>query len=340
MKRLVIVTGGAGYIGSTLVRMLLERGYDVRIVDRLFFGIKSLKEIEDKIEIVKEDIRSVRQEIFEGAYAVMDLAALSNDPAGELDPQKTLDINYLGRVRVALLAKRSGVERYILASSCSVYGLQGGDLTEESPPNPLTTYAEANYLAEQAVLQLSSDKFTVTALRQATVYGFSYRMRFDLAINGMTGALYTYGRINILRDGTQWRPFVHVKDTSKAFIMVMESDRERVDGEVFNVGSNDQNIQIFELAKRVAKAVGQPFEYEWYGDPDRRSYKVRFDKISNVLNYKPDYTIEDGVREVWEALKEGRISWDDPTTRTVNWYRTLLEWKERIDEILWNGNIL
>lgn len=340
MAKTVVVTGGAGYIGSTLVRMLLEKGYQVRVVDRFFFGEKSLEELKGKIEIVKDDIRTVRQEVFEGVYAVMDLAALSNDPAGELDPQKTLDINYLGRVRVALLAKRARVARYILASSCSIYGLQGGDLTEESLPNPLTTYAEANYLAEQAVLRFSSDKFVVTALRQATVYGFSYRMRFDLAINGMTGALFTYGKIKILRDGSQWRPFVHVRDTSKAFIMVMEAEKEKVNGETFNVGSNDQNIQIFELAKRVAEAAGRPFEYEWYGDPDKRSYRVRFDKIAKILGYKPDYTIEDGVKEVWKALETGRLSWDDPTTRTVNWYRSLLEWKERLDDVSWHGQIL
>ena len=340
MKKLVVVTGGAGYIGSTLVRMLLEKGYKVRVIDRFFFGEKSLKDIKDRIEIIKADIRDVRQEALEGAHAVMDLAALSNDPSGELDPQKTIDINYLGRVRIALLSKRAGVERYILASSCSVYGLQGGDLTEENTTNPLTTYAEANLLAEEAVLKFSSDKFVVTALRQATVYGLSYRMRFDLAINGMTGALYEYGKIKVLRDGTQWRPFVHVRDTSKAFITVLEAEKEKVNGEIFNVGSNDQNVQILELAKRVTEAAEKPFEYEWYGDPDKRSYRVRFDKIAKVLGYKPDYNIEDGVKEIWKAMESGKISWSDPTTRTVNWYRNLLEWKRNVDEISWHGQVL
>ena len=340
LKKTVVVTGGAGYIGSMLVRLLLEKEYNVKVVDRLFFGLKSLKDILDKITLIKADIRDVRQDVFEGAYAVLDLAALSNDPAGELDPQKTLDINYLGRVRVAHLAKRAGVKRYVLASSCSIYGVQEEELTEESPVNPLTTYAEANYLAEQAILPLASDKFAVTALRQATVYGFSHRMRFDLAINGMTGALFTYGKIKILRDGTQWRPFIHVKDTSKAFIKVIEAEPEKVNGEIFNVGSNKQNIQIFELAKLVAKAAGKKFEYEWYGDPDKRSYRVRFDKIQKLLKYKPDHTIEDGVKEIWQALEKGITKWDDPTTRTVNWYKTLLEWKEKMDEILWREQIL
>lgn len=320
----VLVTGGAGYIGSVLVKLLLEKGYDVIVLDRLFFGIDSLKEIEDRIKIVKDDVRWFDPYILNGVDVVIDMAALSNDPSGELDPQKTLEINYKGRVRVAKLAKKHGVKKYILASSCSVYGFQDGILDENSPVNPLTTYAKANVLWENETLPLADKNFCVTALRQATVYGFSYRMRFDLAINGMVRGFFKNGKIPILRDGTQYRPFVHVMDVCRAIHLAMEADDEKVNGEVFNVGSNEQNVQIFELAQRVANAIGVEFNYEWYGLPDHRSYRVSFNKIKEVLNFHPEYTIEDGAREVYEALKSRKLDPDDPATITVEWYKRLI----------------
>jgi len=339
-NKTILVTGGAGYIGSTLVRLLLERGYYVRVIDRFFFGPESLKDVWDKIEPIKADIRDVRQEVFKGAYAVFDLAALSNDPAGELDPQKTLDINYLGRVRVAHLAKRAGVKRYVLASSCSVYGFQDDWLDENSPVNPLTTYAEANILAERGVLPLADEDFIVTALRQATVFGYSYRMRFDLVVNDMTGSLFSKGKVVMISDGEPWRPFVHVKDTARAFIEVMEADADKVNGEVFNVGDNSLNIQIKDIAKTVGKVLGREGDIEIGGVPDNRSYKVKFDKINKVLGYKTQYSLEDGIQEIWDALQKGVISYDDPKTRTVHWYRHLLEAKKIVEEYGYRGEIL
>ncbi len=336
----VLVTGGAGYIGSILTRLLIDQGYDVIVLDRLFFGLDPVRDILDRIKLFKDDVRWFDPSILKGVDAVMDLAALSNDPSGELDPAKTMEINYRGRVRVANLSKKYGVKRYILASSCSVYGFQDGILNEESETKPLTTYAKANLMAEKEVLPLADKDFSVTVLRQATVYGLSYRMRFDLAINGMTRGLYLNGKIPILRDGTQWRPFVHVKDTSNAFITVLESDVELVNGEIFNVGSNDQNVQIFDLARRVASACGVEFRYEWYGDPDRRSYRVSFDKISERLGYKTRYTIEMGAREIWDALKNGLVDPNDPRTITVKWYKHLLETRDFIKEIEIDGKLL
>ena len=204
----------------------------------------------------------------------------------------------------------------------------------------MTTYAKANYLAEQDVLPLGDDKFTVTVLRQATVYGFSYRMRFDLAINGMVKVLFKTGVIRVMRDGTQWRPFVHVKDTSRAFIRVLESDPELINREIFNVGSDDQNIQIFQLAKTVTEACGQEFKYEWYGDPDKRSYKVSFDKIRNVLDYRPKYSIKDGAREVWDALVNEELDPDDLRTITVKWYKHLLNMHRFLRDVEINGRLL
>jgi Nucleoside-diphosphate-sugar epimerases len=336
----VLVTGGAGYIGSVLCRMLIEKGFDVICLDRFFFGFDSIEEIRDKIKMVKEDIRWFNPNILKDIDTVIDMASLSNDPSGELDPQKTLEINYEGRVRVAKLSKKLGVKRYVLASSCSVYGFQEGILTEESTLNPLTTYAKANALAEKEILSLADKSFKATVLRQATVYGFSYRMRFDLAINGMVLGFYKNGKIPIMRDGKQWRPFVHVKDTSNAFIKVLEAEPELVNGQIFNVGSDEQNFQIFELAKLIAESINMPFNYEWYGSPDNRSYKVSFKKIKEVLNFKPKYTPREGAKEVFEALKDGSLNPDDPRTITVKWYKHLLEMQKFIKSIEVSGKLL
>jgi nucleoside-diphosphate-sugar epimerase len=334
------VTGGAGYIGSVLTRTILERGHDVTCLDRLFFGTDSVKDVRDKITLIKDDVRWFKPEILNGVDAVLDLASLSNDPSGELDPQKTLEINHKGRVRVAALSKKHGVRKYVLASTCSVYGFQEGTLTEQSGLNPLTTYAKANMLAEKDILPLASKSFTVTALRQATVYGFSPRMRFDLAINGMVLGFFKNGKIPIMRDGKQWRPFVHVKDTSNAFIRVLESDTELVNGQIFNVGSDEQNVQVFDLANLVAEAIKLPFNYEWYGTPDKRSYKVSFDKIKRALDYKTDYSPKKGAKEVYDALKAGKLNPDDPKTITVKWYRNLLEMQAFLKDIEVKGAVL
>jgi nucleoside-diphosphate-sugar epimerase len=336
----ILVTGGAGYIGSILSRILLEKGHDVTLLDRLYFGTEPVADIIKRITLIKDDIRWFNPGILKGINAVLDLASLSNDPSGELDPEKTLEINYKGRVRVATLSKKYGVSRYVLASSCSVYGFQDGILTEESRLNPLTTYAKASANAEKEVLPLADKDFSATVLRQATVYGFSHRMRFDLAINGMVLGFYKNGQIPIMRDGKQWRPFVHVKDTSNAFARILESNKELVNGEVFNVGSDDQNVQIFELAKIVSESIHLPFKYDWYGDPDRRSYRVSFDKIKEKLNYKTNFTPRDGAKEVFDALEAGVLKVDDPRTITVKWYKNLIESYSLVKSVEMNGAIL
>jgi nucleoside-diphosphate-sugar epimerase len=336
----VLVTGGAGYIGSVLCRILIEKGYDVSCLDRLFFGKESLEDVGGEINLIKDDIRWFEPEALRGVDAVFDLASLSNDPSGDLDPQKTLDINYKGRVRVATLSKKYKVKNYVLASTCSVYGFQEGTLNEDSKLNPLTTYAKANMMAEKEVLPLADNSFTVTVLRQATVYGFSRRMRFDLAINGMALGFFKNGKIPIMRDGKQWRPFVHVKDASNAFITVLESDRKLANGQTFNVGSNEQNLQIFDLAKMVAESMHVPFNFEWYGSPDMRSYKVSFDRIKERIGYKTSYTPKEGAKEVFDALKEGRLSSDDPRTITVKWYKHLMEAHKLVSDLEINGALL
>lgn len=320
----ILVTGAGGYIGSVLVPMLLEGGHEVIAVDRFLFGREVLPERATGLTVVQEDVRKLQPATLEGVGAVIDLVALSNDPAGELDPEKTWEVNHRARVRLARMAKARKVQRYILPSSCSVYGYQDGLLDETSRVNPLTTYAKANLEAERDVLPLADENFCVVVVRQATVYGYSSRMRFDLAINGMVGGFFRNGRIPILRDGTQWRPFVHVRDTCRAMLMLLQAPDDAINGEIFNIGSDDQNVQIMPLAERVAAAIGVPFKYEWYGLPDHRSYRVSFRKIADRVGYRAMYTVEDGAREVYQALQERLVDPDDPRTITVAWYKSLI----------------
>ncbi len=336
----VLVTGGAGYIGSVLTELLLERGYEVTILDRFFFG-DTIADLRDRLRlhIVRDDVRWWAAGGLRGIDAVCDLAALSNDPAGELDPAKTLEINYEGRARICRMAKQAGVRRYVLASSCSIYGFQDAVVDETSPVNPLTTYAVANRRAEEATLALASPQFTVTAIRQATVYGLSRRMRFDLAINGMTLALFKNASVKILRDGTQWRPMVHIRDTSRAFIAVVEADPTSVNGEIFNVGSDDQNLQIQPLAARLCNALDLPYVEDWYGDPDHRSYRVSFRKIRDRLGYGTRFTPEDGAKEIFTALRQGDLK-DGPTTKTVEWYKSLMQWHTTLKSVVQHDVVL
>ena len=336
-----LVTGGAGYIGVPLITLLLEKGHQVICLDRLFFGREPLGKIIDNsdLQVLRDDIRWFDPEVLKQVEVVIDLAALSNDPSGELNPSKTYDINYLGRVRVAKLSKEFGVRRYILASTCSVYGFYDEILSEDSATKPLTTYARSALLAERDVLQLQSKDFVVVIPRFATVYGVSPRMRFDLAINAMVLKLYQSQEISVMRDGRQWRPFVHVKDVAKAYALLSECESDNVNGQIINVGSNEQNYQLYPLAELLGNAIGKPYEIQWYGDPDRRSYRVSFDKIGRILDFKPDFSPKEGAGEIYRALENGSTS-DTLRTRTVDWYKHLLDSERLIKQVMLKEAIL
>lgn len=318
----VMVTGAGGYIGTTLVPMLLDQGYDVRALDRFFFG-KELLAAHPRLTLEREDTRRLMSRHFEGVDHVIDLAAVSNDPSGELFQDATWQINHVGRERCARLAKDAGVKRYILPSSCSIYGFQGeGQIADEATPtNPLTTYARANERAEHGALPLADESFTVVVLRQATVFGLSPRMRFDLAINGMTFSAMQKGVLPLMRDGTQWRPMVHVRDTAAAQIFMLTAPAEQVNGQVFNVGSARATYQLKALAEEVARSLPRPVAIEWYGDPDHRSYRTAFEKIE-ALGWHARLTAADGVCEIAAALEAGSTSRDSRTI-TLDWYREL-----------------
>ena len=339
MRKKIVVTGGSGYLGSVLCQKLVDSGYDVRVLDRFFFG--STIPDSGHIEKIKIDSRKISEIHMMDAYAVLDLAAISNDPAGELNPVKTMEINFEARRRLQKLASESGVERYILASSCSIYGFQEGILDEKSQTNPLTTYAQANLRAEESALKLHAQgsNMAVTVFRQATMYGLSPRMRFDIAVNGMTLGLWQNGTIPMLRDGTQWRPVIHIHDASKAFVLALNAKKELVTGERFNVGFNEQNYQIKQLGALVAEGIGKKFDFTWYGDPDQRSYQVNFDKVKDVLGFTPDWTPLEGAKEIANALESGTVK-ADIKTKTLDWDAELIEWEKRIKEIAPDGYIL
>jgi len=339
----ILITGAGGYIGSVMVEMLLAKGYNVKGLDRFFFGENLLsKEIlnNPRFQLVKNDIRWVAPDVFKGVDAVIDLAALSNDPSGDFDPKLTQEINNLGRVRIARLAKESGVARYILASSCSVYGHGLEEvLSEDSPLNPLTEYAKANAAAEKAVIPLHDHSFSTTALRQATVYGLSYRMRFDLVVNMMTLHAVQRGKIFIMGGGKQWRPLVHVRDTANAFILVMESPKDLVNGQVFNIGSSQQNYQILNLAHIVKENLPIIVDLEIApDDQDKRNYQVSFEKIKHILGFKPHYTPDMGVKEIYNALKTGKTETDEKTV-TVKWYKYLFDADEILRKVKIDGRL-
>jgi len=227
----VLVTGGGGYIGSVLTERLLDAGHKVRILDRFFFGRDLIGALERRegLTILRDDVRYVQGDAFDGVDVVMDLAGISNDPASDLEPRVTEEINCGGPANVAALAKAAGVPRYIFSSSCSIYGHgQADQLDEESPKAPVSLYAKTKIQAEQYLASLNDDRFAVTFLRNATVYGLSHRMRFDLVINLMTLYAYKNRRIFVLGGGRQWRPVVHVKDVARAFVAVMDAPLEKV----------------------------------------------------------------------------------------------------------------
>jgi len=325
----VLVTGGAGYLGSILTHELTRSGYQVRCLDRFLFGKRSLRDLESNsgLEVVEGDIRDVSSEVVDDVSVAIDLAAISQpDPTGQLGQDIFQDINHHGAVRLANLCKQQNVAKYIFASTCSVYGFQEGTLTEDSTLNPIEAYGETKAKAEGEVLSLSDRDFTVTALRFATLYGLSPKIRFDLVVNGMTLSLAKTGRIRVMRPGTQWRPVTHVKDVARAIMSTLEAGDDRVQGEVFNVGSDDQNFQVYQLAKLIGDSIGSGYKIEWYGEPDTRSYRVDFSKITEILGFKTKYTPVEGAREIYEALKSGTIV-DSDEAYVIRWYKRLLESK-------------
>jgi nucleoside-diphosphate-sugar epimerase len=310
----VLVTGHKGYIGVILVPMLTAAGHEVVGLDSdLYRGSTFGKGILEIPEIVK-DVRDVVVADLDGFDAVLHLAGLSNDPLGDLNPELTYEINHLASVKLAKCAKEAGVQRYIFSSSCSNYGAGGDDwLTEESAFNPVTPYGISKVRSEQDIAKLSDDTFSPTFLRNATAFGSSPRIRFDLVLNNLVAWAYTTGRVYIKSDGTPWRPIVHIEDISRAFIAALQAPLHLVHNEAFNVGRNEDNYRIRELADMVEATVpGCVIEYAQDSGPDKRCYRVDCSKIARVLpEFQPQWNAQKGVDELYAAYQTVGLTLDE-----------------------------
>jgi nucleoside-diphosphate-sugar epimerase len=336
----ILITGAGGYIGSVLTRTALTDGHHITVVDRFFFGQEVLQDLAgEKLRVLRKDIRDLGPSDFEGVDAVFDLAAFSNDPSSDLDSKLTEAVNYQGRLHVATCAKAAGVGRYILSSSCSVYGHgEAAGLTEQSATKPLTTYAKSSLRAEQDTSKLASPHFCWTAIRNATVFGLSPRMRFDLVVNLMTLNAVQKGMIFVLGGGRQWRPLVHVRDVVRCFLAIIDAPIAGVNGQVFNLGL--ANYQVLSIAYLVRETLPFRIEIEVApDDADRRNYNVSFEKIKRVLGFELKHSVPDGIREIYEALKSGQTE-ATAKTSTVGWYRTIIEADRLVNQVRLNDRLL
>jgi nucleoside-diphosphate-sugar epimerase len=309
----VLVTGHHGYIGSIVAPALAEEGQEVVGVDTFFYRDCDLY-AGSSVKELRADVRDLRHEDLEGYDAVVHLAALSNDPLGDLDAELTLEINYRATVTLARAAREAGVERFVFASSCSMYGASAEELvTEEAPLRPLTAYAESKVRSEEGLSGLAGDSFSPVYLRCATAYGASPRQRLDIVLNNLTAWGFTTGAVRILSDGMAWRPVVHVRDIARAVAEVLAAPRAAVHDEAFNVGSNEENYRVRELAEAVREAVpGASVEYGDRSDPDPRSYRVNFGKIRrHVPGFRTDWTIGRGAVELANAYAAAGLTLAD-----------------------------
>jgi len=306
----ILVVGGGGYVGSVLSKQLLDRGYSVKVLDKLIFGDSSLSELKnnENFSYVVNDIGNVETiiEAIKDVDAVVQLAEIVGDPACAINPQKTQQTNFICTTLIANICRYFQINRFIYASSCSVYGASKKDqlLTENSPLNPVSLYARMKIEAEKAILGLSDGIFSPTILRFATVFGLSPRMRFDLVVNILAAKAVREGKITIF-GGDQWRPLVHVKDIAEAILKTLEAPIETVRGEVFNVGSSENNHTINGIGKIINENVPSAEVVLEEKDVDKRNYKVDFSKINTVLGFKAKFTVADGVKEIMEALNKG-----------------------------------
>ncbi len=302
----ILLTGNMGYIGTILAPMLIEEGYDVVGYDSDLYRECTFGDGLPEIPTIKKDIRDVSRQDLKGIDAVIHLAGLSNDPLGNLNPQLTFEINHLASVNLARAAKEIGVERFIFSSSCSNYGAAGVDwVDEESAFNPVTPYGESKVRVEQDVSGLADGSFSPVFLRNATAYGVSPRLRFDLVLNNLVAWAYTTGEVHLKSDGTAWRPIVHIEDISRAFIAVLKAPVEKVHNQAFNVGQTDENFQVREIAEIVAETVpDSQVKFAEGASPDKRSYRVNCDKIKAVIpEFTPIWTARKGALELYETYQ-------------------------------------
>lgn len=336
MNKHLLVTGGCGYIGSVLVPMLLERGYKVRVFDKLYFGDKPLIAVQDKVELIPGDVRNFDPSILEGIDGVIHLGSLSNDPTAAFDPNANRTINFEGTMKLAEACKQRGIERFTFASTCAIYGFHLDGIADETfPPNPQSDYAQSKLDVDIALPKLADNKFCPVILRQATVFGFSPRMRWDIVINAFAMHAFKTGRLDVWFGGEAWRPIVHVRDTAEAHIRCIEAEPDKVRGEIFNLVY--RNYRILELAHRVRKALsemGITVDVDVnYDQVDNRSYRTNGDKLTRVLGFTPSVSVEEGVKEIVDVLRSGKYrDFDHPIYYNMRWMELLVEVEDRLSK--------
>jgi nucleoside-diphosphate-sugar epimerase len=308
----ILVTGNLGYVGNVLTRMLLEQKIDVVGCDTGFYPQGFLDLETSKCTQIKKDIRNLSAEDLKGVSSICHLAALSNDPLGEINPNLTEEINYNATIRLAKLAKEAKVEKFIFSSSCSSYGMNENTVNEESELSPLTAYAKSKVNSEKEISKLSDSNFCTTNLRSATAYGLSNSIRLDLVVNNLTCSAFTTNHVKLLSDGTAWRPLVHVEDMSNAFISVLNAKNSEVNNQAFNVGANEDNYTVREIAQKVEQIIpNSSITYAENANKDLRSYKVDFSKIKQSLGYETKWSLDKAIKEIYDLLKIKKFTEED-----------------------------